>query len=114
MGDHNASVQHSYTVETVITGSGPHIVRTYPKKAGVEIPHGCVAAMDTGEAVGFDPAGTLTVVKGVSTKDAAAEDPSVTLCVFGGVRRDLVTVTGGAKPDDAVFEKLEERHIYAM
>ncbi|KAF1073250.1 hypothetical protein [Halodesulfovibrio sp. MK-HDV] len=111
MGKHNASVQHSYTVEIVISGSGPHVVRTYPKKAGVVIPFGGIAAMSSAEAIEFDPSGDLAV-KGIATKAAAADDVSVTLCVLGGVKRELVTVKDNAALDAAITVKLEERHIY--
>lgn len=111
MPTHNASIQMSHTVETVITGNGPHIVRSYPKKAGVAIPAGRVAALEENKAIEFDPAGELPV-KGVAVVKADADDVSVSLCVFGSVRRHLLTVKDGAEPDSAVLEKLEDRHIY--
>jgi hypothetical protein len=111
MREHNAAIQTNFTTETLVTGSGQHVARTYPKKAGVVIPAGGVVAMDGGEAVEFDPAGELPV-KGVAILKADEDDVSVSLCVFGSVRRHLLTVKGGAAPNAAALEKLEERHIY--
>jgi len=113
MREHNASVQYSFKAETVITGAGPHIIRSYPKQAGAVIPFGGIAAMDSNEAIEFDPAGALAV-KGIATRAAAAEDTSVLLCVLGEVKQDLVSVKAAAALDASIMEKLEERHIYCM
>lgn len=114
MSVHDAVVRTSHTVVSVTTGTGPHIEREYPKQADAVIPMGALVALDAGAAVIYDPAADpAQTVKGVATRDAAATDPGISLCVLGRVRADLLTVSGGAAPDAAALAKLEERHIYA-
>lgn len=111
-GVHDAVVRTSLELTSVTTGQGPHIEREYPKKADAVIPMGALVALEAGEAIVFDPAGVLPV-KGVATRAADAADPGISLCVFGRVRNELLTVSGGGAPDAAALAKLEERHVYA-
>lgn len=108
MADFEASVQKSISEDHIVTGSGPHFVRTYPKKADATIVFGELVALENGELIPYDPLGALEI-RGVAT---TAEEP-IQVCTFGSVTRSLLVVDGAA-PDAATMEKLEERHIYPV
>jgi len=103
-------------------GRGPWIERSYPK-GDRAISRGELVALAATDVENLYVKGlaypwvsgdaAVGAVKGVALSDAAAEDPSVDLLVFGTVNRSELRVGGGA-PDAEALTALEERHIYPV